>query len=100
VAVGGEYAFNQGVVFVRVDREVPSFLGGAIGIKPQARHGWATAGVQSMDFAMQIFCRTAVDPSCGGSGQAALVIDGGGGIRLLRGSIASNQSLKVTQQGG
>ena len=98
--VGGLYAMNQGIVFVRVDRQVRSFLGGALGLTPQPRHGWATAGVQSTDFAMQIFCRTAVDPSCGGSGQAALVIDGGGGIRLLRGSIASNQSLKVTQQGG
>lgn len=98
--VGGQYAFNHGVVFVRVDREVRSFLGGALGIQPEPRHGWATAGVQSTDFAMQIFCRTADDPSCGGSGQAALVIDGGGGIRLTRGSIASNESLKVTQQGG
>jgi hypothetical protein len=99
-AVGGQYPFNQGVIFVRVDREVPSFLGGALGVKPQPRHGWATAGIQSTDFAMQIFCTTAVDPSCGGSGQAALVIDGGGGIRLIRGSIASNESLKVTQQSG
>jgi hypothetical protein len=98
--VGGQYPFNHGVIFVRVDREVPSFLGGALGIQPQPRHGWATAGVQSTDFAMQIFCTTAADPSCGGSGQAALVIDGGGGIRLIRGSIASNESLKVTQQGG
>lgn len=100
VGVGGDYALNQGVVFVRVDRQVRSFLGGALGIQPEPRHGWATAGVQATDFAMQIFCRVAVDPSCGGSGQAALVIDGGGGIRLVRGSIASNQSLKVTQQGG
>ena len=100
VAAGGHYALNQGVVFVRVDRAVRSFLGGALGIQPQPRAGWATAGVQSTDFALQIFCRTAIDPSCGGSGQAALVIDGGGGIRLARGSIASNQSLKVTQQGG
>lgn len=98
--VGGQYAFNNGVVFVRVDREVRSFLGGALGITPEPRHGWATAGVLSTDFAMQIFCRTADDPSCGGSGQAALVIDGGGGIRLTRGSIASNESLKITQQGG
>ncbi len=98
--VGGHYASNNGVVFVRVDRQVRSFLGGALGITPDPRHGWATAGVQSTDFAMQIFCRTADDPSCGGSGQAALVIDGGGGIRLTRGSIASNESLKVTQQGG
>jgi hypothetical protein len=100
VDVGGHYAFNHGVVFVRVDREVRSFLGGALGIQPQPRHGWATAGVQATDFAMQIFCRVADDPSCGGSGQAALVIDGGGGIRLVRGSIASNQSLKISQQGG
>jgi putative Flp pilus-assembly TadE/G-like protein len=99
VAVGGHYAFNPGVVFVRVDRDVPSFIGGALGIRPQPRHGWSTAGVQSTDFAMQIFCSVAHDPSCGGSGQAALVIDGGGGIRLIRGSIASNESLKVTQQG-
>ena len=98
--VGGRYTFNHGVIFVRVDRAVPSFLGGALGLQPDPRHGWATAGVQSMDFALQIWCSTAVDPSCGGSGQAALVIDGGGGIRLLRGSIASNESLKVTQQGG
>lgn len=98
--VGGLYASNQGVVFVRVDRAVRSFLGGALGIHPDPRHGWATAGVQSTDFALQIFCRTADDPSCGGSGQAALVIDGGGGLRLVRGSIASNESLKVTQQGG
>lgn len=98
--VGGRYAFNHGVVFVRVDRNVLSLVGGALGIRPAPRHGWATAGIQSTDFAMQIFCRTADDPSCGGSGQAALVIDGGGGIRLTRGSIASNESLKVTQQGG
>lgn len=99
-AVGGQYPFNQGVVFVRVDRDVPSFIGGALGITPQPRHGWATAGIQSTDFALQIFCTTAIDPACGGSGQAALVIDGGGGIRLIRGSIASNESLKITQQGG
>lgn len=98
--VGGRYTFNNGVVFVRVDREVPSFLGGALGLQPDPRHGWATAGVQSLDFALQIWCSTAADPSCGGSGQAALVIDGGGGIRLIRGSVASNESLKVTQQGG
>ena len=98
--VGGQYSFNQGVIFVRVDRDVPSFLGGALGIQPQPRHGWATAGIQSTDFALQIFCIRAIDPACGGSGQAALVIDGGGGIRLIRGSIASNESLKVTQQGG
>ena len=97
--VGGAYTLNNGVVFVRVDRDARSFLGGALGIVPDPRHGWATAGVLATDFALQIFCRTAIDPSCGGSGQAALVIDGGGGIRLLRGGIASNQSLKVTQQG-
>ena len=100
VGVGGLYAGNKGVVFVRIDRTVRSFLGGAIGIQPEPRHGWATAGALTTDFAMQIFCRTADDPSCGGSGQAALVIDGGGGIRLIRGSIASNESLKITQQGG
>ncbi len=100
---GGRYALNFGIVFVRVDRAVRSFLGGVLGIEPDPRAGWATAGALPTDFALQIFCRNAIPPedgACGGTGQAGLVIDGQGGIRLLRGDIASNESIKVTAQSG
>src|SRR4029078_10141528 len=43
-AAGGRYAQNQGIVFVRVDQAVSSFLGGVIGVRPGPRTGWATAG--------------------------------------------------------
>jgi hypothetical protein len=100
---GGRYTLNFGIVFVRVDRIVRSFLGGALGIQPGARTGWATAGALPTDYALQVFCRNYIAPqsgACGGSGQAGLVIDGLGGIRLLRGDIGSNESLKVTAQSG
>src|SRR5207247_1374603 len=44
LGAGGRYQGNQGVVFVRVDRDVRSFLGGVLGITPGPRTGWATAG--------------------------------------------------------
>ncbi|HSL97061.1 MAG TPA: Tad domain-containing protein, partial [Candidatus Deferrimicrobiaceae bacterium] len=98
--LGGRLTLNFGIVWARVDVTAPSFFSNVFGIGPSQRHGWATAGTLPTDFALQIFCRTSVDPSCGGSGQAALVIDGQGGIRLIRGDIGSNESLKVTAQGG
>jgi len=98
--LGGRLTLNFGIVWARVDVTAPSFFSNVFGIGPSQRHGWATAGTLPTDFALQIFCRTSIDPSCGGSGQAALVIDGQGGIRLIRGDIGSNESLKVTAQGG
>lgn len=98
--VGGRYALNHAVVFARVNQPTRSYLAGVFGLSVRDRIGWATAGPLPTDFALQIFCRTAFDPSCGGSGQAALVIDGQGGIRLVRGDIGSNQSLKVTATNG
>src|SRR4029079_19777208 len=38
-SAGGRYAGNEGVVYVRVDRIVPSFLGGVLGITPGPRTG-------------------------------------------------------------
>ena len=99
--VGGRYESNFGIVFVRLDREVRSFLGGALGIRPDPRHGWATAGALPTDFALEIFCRDAAQPyqNCRSDG---LSIDGSGngsgGIRLVRGDVASNESLKTTSQ--
>ena len=99
--IGGRYALNYGVVWVRVDRAVRSFLGGALGISPQPRHGWATAGALPTDFALQIFCRITSRRQSGVCvNSAALTIDGQGGIRLLRGDIGSNESLTVTSNGG
>ncbi|NJD27685.1 MAG: hypothetical protein FIA92_05255 [Chloroflexi bacterium] len=100
---GGHYVGNETVVFVRVDRPVRSFLAGALGIQPDRRTGWATAGAIPTGLALQVFCRNQIAPqsgACGGSGQTALVIDGQGGIRLVNGDIGSNESLKVTAQGG
>jgi hypothetical protein len=98
---GGRYTLNYGVVFVRVDRTVRSFLGGAIGIQPQPRTGWATAGALPTDFALQVFCRNNVAPENGVCvNSAGLTIDGQGGIRLLRGDIGSNESLTVSSNVG
>ena len=99
--VGGRYALNYGVVFVRVDRAVQSFFGRVFGISPTPRIGWATAGSLASDFALQLYCRDYIAPEDGACvNSAGLTIDGQGGIRLLRGDIGSNESLKVTAQTG
>ena len=102
LGVGGRYALNFGVVFVRVDREVPSFLGGALGIRPQARHGWSTAGALPTDFALEVFCRNHIAPQSGVCvNSAGLALDGNGVlVRLRRGDVGSNESLTVTSQNG
>jgi Flp pilus assembly protein TadG len=100
-AAGGRYAQNQGVVFVRVDQAVPSFLGGVIGVQPKPRAGWATAGALPSGLALQTFCRNNIAPQSGVcENSAGLTIDGQGGIRLLSGDIGSNESLKVTANTG
>jgi hypothetical protein len=100
-SIGGRYSSNFGVVFARVDRDVRSFVGGALGIQPQPRHGWATAGALPTDFALEVFCRNNIPPEGGGCvNSSALTIDGQGGIRLIRGDIGSNESLKVTSTTG
>ena len=99
--VGGRYMSNYGVVFVRVDREVSAFLSGVFGVRPDPRHGWATAGAIPTDFALEIFCRDSAEPyqNCRNDG---LSVAGGGnnasGIRLIRGDIGSNESLQLTSQ--
>src|SRR6266496_2904553 len=50
-------SLNFGVVWVRVDRDVRSFVGGALGIQPDHRTGWATAGALPTEFALEVFCR-------------------------------------------
>jgi len=100
-AAGGRYTLNYGVVFVRVDRPVTAFLSGAIGIKPSIRTGWATAGALPTDYALEVFCRNQIAPQSGVcDNSAGLTIDGQGGIRLVRGDIASNESLTVTSNTG
>ena len=100
-AVGGKYAQNFGIVFARVDRDVPSFLAGALGVRPQPRHGWATAGALPTGYALQTFCRNNIAPQTGVcENSAGLTIDGQGGIRLLTGDIASNESVKVSATNG
>ena len=100
-AYPGLYDLNQGVVFVRVDRAVTSFLGGALGIQPQVRTGWATAGALPTDFALQIFCRNHISPQSGVcENSAGLTIDGQGGVTLLKGDVGSNESLTVTANVG
>jgi putative Flp pilus-assembly TadE/G-like protein len=101
--VGGRYALNHAVVFARVDEPTRSYLASVFGIGARDRIGWATAGPLPTDFALEVFCRNGVAPqsgACGGSGATALVIDGQGGIRLIRGDIGSNESLKVTATNG
>jgi hypothetical protein len=101
--LGGRYGLNYAVVFVRVDEATSSYLGRSLGVGARDRIGWATAGPLPADFALQVFCRNGILPehgACGGSGATALVIDGQGGIRLIRGDIGSNESLKVTATGG
>lgn len=100
--VGGRYSINYGVVFVRVDREVSSFLGGALGIRPLPRHGWSTAGALPTDFALEVFCRNHIAPQSGVCvNSAALTLDGNGVmVRLQRGDIGSNESLTVTSNNG
>ncbi len=98
---GGRYSQNYGIVWVRVDRPVRSFLGGALGITPNDRTGWATAGALPADFALQTFCRDNIAPESGVCvNSAGVTIDGQGGIRLVRGDIGSNESLKVTASTG
>jgi hypothetical protein len=100
-SIGGRYARNFGVVFARVDRDVRSFVGGALGIQPQPRHGWATAGALPTDFALEVFCRNNVAPESGVCvNSAGLTIDGQGGINLIRGDVGSNESLTVTSATG
>lgn len=101
VGAGGRYVGNDGVVFVRVDRPVPSFLGGALGIAPGPRSGWATAGAIPTGLALQTFCRNQIAPQGGVcENSAGVTIDGQGGIRLVKGDIGSNESLTVTANGG
>ncbi len=95
---GGRYSSNFGIMFVRVDRPTQSLLGGVFGLHPGPRTGWATAGALPTDFALQTFCRNGVYQNCVNS--AGLTIDGQGAITLLRGDVASNESLKVTASGG
>jgi Flp pilus assembly protein TadG len=102
-SVGGRYALNHAVVFARVDEPTRSYLAGVFGISARDRVGWATAGPLPTDFALQVFCRNGIAPqngACGGSGATSLVIDGQGGIQLIRGDIGSNESLKVTATNG
>jgi Flp pilus assembly protein TadG len=100
-SAGGRYAQNQGVVFVRVDQPVRSFLGGIVGIQPKPRTGWATAGALPSGLAMETFCRNNIAPQSGVcENSAGLTIDGQGGIRLISGDLGSNESLKVTANGG
>lgn len=99
--LGGRYGLNFGVVWVRVDKDVRSFLGGALGIDPQDRTGWATAGALPADFALQTFCRNNIAPESGVCvNSAGVTINGQGGIRLKRGDIGSNESLTVTSNVG
>jgi Flp pilus assembly protein TadG len=101
IAAGGQYSGNDGIVFVRVDRPVPSFLGGALGITPAPRTGWATAGAIPTGLALQTFCRNQIPPQGGVcENSAGVTIDGQGGIRLLKGDIGSNESLTVTANVG
>jgi hypothetical protein len=101
VGAGGRYINNHGVVFVRVDRQVRSFLGGPLGIQPGPRTGWATAGALPQDFALEVFCRNHIPPQSGVcENSAGLTIDGQGGIRLRKGDIGSNESLTVTANVG
>jgi hypothetical protein len=98
---GGRYGQNFGVVWVRVDKDVSSFLGGALGIDPEDRTGWATAGALPADFALQTFCRNDIAPESGVCvNSSGVTINGQGGIRLLRGDIGSNESLSVTSNVG
>jgi hypothetical protein len=101
VGAGGRYAQNDGVVFVRVDQPVTSFLGGVLGVRPGPRAGWATAGALPSGLAMETFCRNNIAPQSGVcENSAGLTIDGQGGIRLISGDLGSNESLKVTANGG
>ena len=98
---GGRYSQNYGIVWVRVDRPVRSFLGGAFGITPNDRTGWATAGALPADFALQTFCRNNLAPESGVCvNSAGVTVDGQGGIRLLRGDIGSNESLTISSANG
>jgi hypothetical protein len=101
--VGGRYALNYAVVFVRVDEPTSTYFARALGFVARDRVGWATAGPLPADFALEVFCRNNILPehgACGGSGATSLVIDGQGGIRLVRGDIGSNESLKITAANG
>jgi Putative Flp pilus-assembly TadE/G-like len=98
---GGRYADNFGIVFVRVDQPTQSFLGGVFGIRPGPRTGWATAGALPTDYALQTFCRNNIAPQNGVcANSAGLTIDGQGGITLVRGDIATNETLDVTSNTG
>jgi Flp pilus assembly protein TadG len=100
-SAGGRYSNNFGIMFVRVDRPTQSLLGGVFGLRPGPRTGWATAGALPTDFALQTFCRNNLPPQSGVcNNSAGLTIDGQGGITLLRGDIASNETLKVTANTG
>jgi len=99
--LGGRYPRMYGIVFARVDEPTRSFLGGALGIVPGDRTGWATAGSLPADFALEVFCRNNIAPQTGVCvNSAGLTIDGQGGIRLLRGDIGINESLRVTANTG
>jgi hypothetical protein len=97
----GRYAQNYGIVWVRVDRPVRSFVGGALGIQPKPRTGWATAGALPADFALETFCRNNIAPESGVCvNSAGVTVDGQGGIRLLRGDVGSNESLTISAATG
>jgi hypothetical protein len=101
-AYQGLYDLNYGIVFVRVDREVRSFVGGALGITPGPRTGWSTAGALPTDFALEVFCRNQIAPQSGVCvNSAGLTLDGNGVIvRLRRGDVGSNESLTITSNNG
>jgi hypothetical protein len=99
--LGGRYPRQYGIVFARIDETTRSFFGGALGIVPDDRIGWATAGSAPTAFALEIFCRDNVAPENGVcENSEGLAIDGQGGIRLVRGDIGGNQGLKVTANSG
>lgn len=98
--LGGRYAANMAAVFVRVDRTVDAFLGHMIMPGGSRRTGWATAGRLSGDYALSAYCYDDSPLQTGGCKSDGIAINGGGGITIVNGDVASNQSLKVTQQGG
>lgn len=99
--LGGRYALNYGVVWVRVDTVAPSFFANIFGIGARSREGWATAGALPSGFALQTFCRNNVAPQNGVCvNSAGVTIDGQGGIHVLSGDLASNESLKITSNNG
>ncbi len=98
--VGGRYAGNVAVVFVRVDHTVDAYIGHMLMPNGSRRTGWATAGPTSADLALSVYCYDDSPLQTGACKSDGLGINGGGGITVSNGDIGSNESLKVTQQGG